>query len=122
MKGVTMYAQLTRIRVPLDKMDEVRHIIEQDYLPVVRTRPGFVAAYLLEEIDDNDSAQMIQFWDSHSAAENFVRTGLLASSIQSLAARIPGIQIQRQGYIVRVALANTHSPVPEAEPAIAGRR
>jgi hypothetical protein len=100
-----MYAQLTRMRVPIGQMDVLRCMIEDDYLPVVRTRPGFVAAYLLEHVDDADAAEMIQFWDTHASAESFARTGLLASSIQSLAARLHGLQIQRQGYIVRTAIS-----------------
>jgi hypothetical protein len=107
-----MYAQTTKIRVPANKMADLRRMIEQDYLPVVSHRPGFIAAYLLEQVDDENFAEMIQFWDTHSAAENFTRTGLLASSIQSLAATIPGVQIQRQGYIVRVAV--------DSQPAYAG--
>jgi len=99
-----MYAQITVLRVPLNKIGELRQIIDNTYLPVVRNRPGFLAAYLLEQIDDPDNAQLIQFWDSQGDVENFHRTGLLEASIQSIAAYIPGVQIKRQGYIVRVAV------------------
>ena len=99
-----MYAQLTDIRVPVGKMSILRDMIEHTYLPVVAKRPGFVSAYLLEQVDDEESAQMIQLWDTHASAENFIRTGSLASSLQSLAAEIPGLKVQRQGYIVRVAI------------------
>ena len=106
-----MYAQVTKIRVPDGKMIVLRNMIEQDYLPVVAKRPGFVSAYLLEQVDDEEFAEMIQLWDNHSAAENFTRTGMLASSLQSLAVQLPGVQIQRQGYIVRVATSGyeTHA-------------
>lgn len=99
-----MYAQLTRMRVPLGKIDVLRHMIEEEYLPVVRTRPGFIAAYLLEHVDDPDCAEMIQFWDTHASAETFARTGVLTTSIQSLAAHLQGLHVQREGYIVRVAV------------------
>lgn len=99
-----MYAQTTTIRVPLGKMPELRHMIETEYLPAVSKRPGFVAAYLMEQVDDEDAGELVAFWDTHSSAENFTRTGLLASSIQALAAQMPGIQILRQGYIVRVTV------------------
>lgn len=99
-----MYAQLTRMRVPIGKMSILRHMIEEEYLPVVRNRPGFIAAYLLEHVDDPDNAEMLQFWDTHSSAESFARTGLLTSSIQALSANLQGLQVQRQGYIVRVAI------------------
>ncbi len=105
-----MYAQLTDIRVPSGKMKVLREMIQHTYLPIVAKRPGFVAAYLLEQVDDDECAQMIQLWDTHDSAENFMRTGSLASSIQSLSAQIPGLKVQRQGYIVRVAVESY--PVP----------
>lgn len=98
-----MYAQRTRIRVPSGAMAQLRETIERDYLPVVSHRPGFEAAYLMEQVDDDDEAELITLWDNHASAENFTRTGSLAASIQALAAQIPGLRIQRQGYIVRVA-------------------
>jgi heme-degrading monooxygenase HmoA len=104
-----MYAQVTVLQVPLNKMAELRRVIETDYLPVVRTRPGFLAGYLLEQVDDANSAQLVQFWDSHADVENFHRTGLLQASLQSIAADIPGIQMRRQGYIVRVATRNAEA-------------
>jgi hypothetical protein len=105
-----MYAQLTDLRVPVGKMSVLRDMIEQTYLPIVAKRPGFVSAYLLEQVDDAHAAQMIQFWDTHASAENFMRTGMLASSIQALAADIPGLKVQRQGYIVRVAVEAFPAP------------
>ncbi|MBZ0277582.1 MAG: antibiotic biosynthesis monooxygenase [Anaerolineae bacterium] len=99
-----MYAQITDIRVPYSKISELRQVIEGQYLPVVQQRPGFLAAYLLEQVDDRDSAQLTIFWDDQAAVENFHRTGLLEASVQSLAAYVPGVQIHRQGYIVRVAV------------------
>ncbi|MBI5671166.1 MAG: antibiotic biosynthesis monooxygenase [Chloroflexi bacterium] len=99
-----MYAQVTFIRVPMNKISDLREAIETHYLPNVRCRPGFLAAYLLEQIDDPDSAQLVQFWNSQADVENFHRTGLLEASIQGLAAYVPGLQIRRQGYMVRTAV------------------
>ena len=98
-----MYAQITLMHAPVGKIAELRQLIETEYLPVVRARPGFKAAFLLEQVDDPDTAQLIQLWDNHAAIENFHRTGLLQGSDQSIAARLPGLRIQRQGYIVRLA-------------------
>jgi quinol monooxygenase YgiN len=106
-----MYAQKTLIFAPLGKIPQLRQLIAEKYLPEVRIRPGFMAAYLLEQTDDENSAELIQFWDSHASIENFQRTGLLQASIQSIAMDIPGIRIQRQGYIVRVAVGS----MPAAE-------
>ena len=98
-----MYAQITSIRVPLGNMSKLRELIEEKYVPVVRARPGFLAAYLLEQVDDPDSAQLMIFWDSHAAVESFHRTGLLESSVTAIAADLPGVQVRRQGYIVQMA-------------------
>jgi quinol monooxygenase YgiN len=97
-----MYAHVTIIRVAQGKMNELRSVIEREYLPTVSHRPGFVAAHLLEQVDDLDSAQLIIFWDSQEALENSRRTSTLQGSDQSIAARMPGLRIERQGYIVRV--------------------
>jgi len=99
-----MYAQVTHVRVPMNRMAQLREVIETKYLPVVRARPGFMAGYLLEAVDDPDSAELVLFWDSQDAVENFTRTGLLQASIYGLAADIPGMEVQRQGYTVPVAI------------------
>lgn len=104
-----MYAQRTEFRVPEACMPRLRAMIETEYLPVVSRRPGFVAGYLLEQVDDEEAAEMILFWDSHSAAESFTRTGSLAASLQALAVSIPGLYVQRQGYIVHV-MSGAHLP------------
>jgi hypothetical protein len=99
-----MYTQVTHIHVPLNQMSQFRQVIENKYLPVVRARPGFLAGYLLEQVDDPDCAQLILFWDDHAAVENFHRTGLLQASITILASEIPGIQVHRESYLVKVAM------------------
>ncbi|MDZ4764034.1 MAG: antibiotic biosynthesis monooxygenase [Chloroflexota bacterium] len=97
-----MYAQVTTIHVPIGAMPQMRQIIEHDYLSTIRARPGFVNAQLLEQIDDPETALLLVHWDTHEAVENFNRTGLLESSVQALAAGLPGVRVQRQGYIIHV--------------------
>lgn len=98
-----MYAQVTYIEVPMNQIGLLRAVIEEQYLPTVRSRPGFRAGYLLEQVDDPDIAQLVLFWDDHYAVENFNRTGALQASIQGLAVEIPGLSVKREGFIVRVA-------------------
>lgn len=102
-----MYAQKTLIQAPLGRGAEVRQLIAQKYLPVIRNRPGFLAAYLLEQTDDQDTCELIQFWDKHASLESFQNTGLLEASIQSIAVDLPGCTIRRQGYVIRVALSRS---------------
>jgi heme-degrading monooxygenase HmoA len=104
-----MYAQVTTIRVPLGAMDQMRQMIAHDYLPALRVRVGFISAHLLEQIDDPEAAYLVVYWESHDAVENFNRTGLLESSVQALAARMPGVRVQRQGYMVHVNSETTPS-------------
>ncbi len=106
MGNIIMYAQKTLIQAPMGRGAEVRRLIAQKYLPAVRHRPGFLAAYLLEQTDDEDKCELIQFWDRHSSVENFHKTGLLEASLQSIALDLPGCMVQRQGYIIRLAVTN----------------
>ena len=76
----------------------------------MRERSGFISAQLLEQIDDPDFALLILCWDNQAAVENFNRTNLLEASIQGLAALMPGVHIQRQGYQVSIS---TSAPVEE---------
>ena len=97
-----MYAQASSIRVPMGTMAQMRHVIEQEYLPRVRSRPGFLSAQFLEQIDDPESALLIVCWDKQASVENFNRTNLLEASVQAIAARIPGVRVQREAYLISV--------------------
>jgi heme-degrading monooxygenase HmoA len=100
-----MYAQATAIRVPMGTMAQMRQVIEEEYLPRVRNRPGFVSAQFLEQIDDPDSALLIVCWDNQAAVENFNRTNLLEASVQALAVRLPGVRVQREGYLISINIS-----------------
>lgn len=97
-----MYTQKTVIRAPIGKIDELRKIITDKYLPVVSARPGFVGACLLEQTDDTDCCELLIFWDNQDSIEAFHRTGFLESSLHKVAVELPGARIQRQGYVIRV--------------------
>jgi quinol monooxygenase YgiN len=83
-------------------MAQMRHVIENEYLPRLRTRPGFIRAYFLEQADDPDRALLIVAWESQAAVENFTRTNLLEASVQALAVHLPGVRIHRDAYLVSV--------------------
>jgi quinol monooxygenase YgiN len=111
-----MYAQITSIRVPMGSMDRMRAIIQRDYLPKIRVRPGFVSAFLMEQVDDRDRAELVILWESQAALEKFNSTGLLEASVQSLAAHLPGAQVQRQGYALTVSTAATLQATEDVQP------
>jgi hypothetical protein len=99
-----MYAQVTFLQVPLNQMPLLRDLIETRYLPIVRQRAGFRAGYLLEQIDDPETAQLVMFWDDHASVESFNRTGMLQASLYALTAEMPDLRVHRQGYAVRLAV------------------
>ena len=99
-----MYAQVTFLQVPLNQMPLLRDLIETRYLPIVRQRAGFKAGYLLEQIDDPETAQLVLFWDEHASVESFNRTGMLQASLHALTAEMPDLIVQRQGYTVQLAV------------------
>jgi len=103
-----MYAQVTFFQVPEEQMPRLRNLIETNYLPVVRQRPGFKAGYLLEQIDDPETAQMVVFWDEHASVESFHRTGMLHASLYALINEMPDLIVHRQGYAVRLAVRPQH--------------
>lgn len=97
-----MYAQVTNLSVPIGQMDALRDLVENEYLIAVQQREGFVRAFLMEAIDDEQVAQLITYWDSQRAIENARKTGSLKETVQVLASHMPGVRLQRQGYIVTV--------------------
>lgn len=97
-----MYAQVTHLLVPIGQVDALRELVASKYLKGVQERDGFVTAHMLEAIDDPQKVQLITYWDNHQAIENARKTGSLVQTVQMLAAHLPGVKIQRQGYIVTV--------------------
>jgi heme-degrading monooxygenase HmoA len=97
-----MYAQATIIHVPEGGMPRLRQIIDTEYLPHVRERDGFIQATLLEQIDDPETGILIIYWKNQQAVEAFHATGMLHSAVQALAAWMPAIRVEREGYIVTV--------------------
>lgn len=101
-----MFVQVITLQAPQDRNKELRQLVAEEYLPAIRNRPGFVSANLLEQVDDPDTAQLIIYWDNQKALENTTQTGVLAGTTQSIAARLPGLRVQRQSYIARVSIDN----------------
>ena len=107
-----MYAQVTNLQVPIDQMPLLRELIETRYLPVVRQRPGFKAGYLLEQIDDPETAQLVLFWDEHASVESFNRTGMLQASLHALTMEMPHLIVRREGFAVRLAVRGALEMAP----------
>lgn len=103
-----MFVQIVEMNAPVGTLQQLRALIAEEYLPSLQNRRGFLAAHLLEQVDDRDKTKLIIYWDSHASVEDANRTGVLAGSTTSIAARIPGLRVQRQSYIVDLALEPAH--------------
>ncbi len=97
-----MYVQIITLQAPLGKIAQLRQLINDEYLPALQLRSGFRGAHLLEQVDYRDNAKLIIFWKDHASSDDTSNTGVLTGSEHSIAARIPGLRIQRQSYITNV--------------------
>jgi hypothetical protein len=77
---------------------------------------------LMEQVDDPDRAELLILWESHEAVENFNSTGLLEATIHGLAAYLPGVHVQRQGYALTVSMDARADDLEETHPVLAQTR
>jgi heme-degrading monooxygenase HmoA len=98
-----MFVQMISMDVPLGRINKLREMLYENYIPALQERPGFISAHLLEQIDDDNRATLLIYWDNQRAVEAD-ETGVLAGSPASIAAHIPGLHVRRQSYIVRGAI------------------
>jgi hypothetical protein len=97
-----MYTLETTIQVPKEHVNDLRHMLACDYLPLLRQRPGFRAALVLIDPDDHGIVRIMQTWESHRDAETFARTGALGAFIQQQGRIMPLAQVRTQGYTTYV--------------------
>jgi hypothetical protein len=100
-----MYAQHTTIRVPAAFGTAFSQLMECDFLPCARRRPGLIAAYLLADPEDRSRHLLVQLWESVDLAESFARTGALAECISHLKRYARLIRVECRGYHVTAAAA-----------------
>lgn len=101
-----MFVQVISLKAPINRIKQLRQLVADEYLPAIRRRPGFLSASLLEQIDDADTAMLVIYWSNQESVESLNKTGVLAGSTESIAARLPGLRIQRTSYIARVTIDN----------------
>lgn len=98
-----MFVQIITMKAPLGKIAQLRDLVSMEYLPAIEERPGFINAHLLEQVDDRDATKLVIYWESQGSFESLARTGVLDGSTHSIAARLPGLQVQRDSYIVIIS-------------------
>lgn len=99
-----VYIQVIDMQVPEGQLNQLRQLVQDEYLVAIRDRSGFVRADLLEQVDDLNAVKLIIYWSDQRALENLHKTGVLAGSTQSIAARMQGLRIRKQSYIVKVSV------------------
>lgn len=97
-----MYAQVTKVQVPLGMRERFRSLLMQEYLPLLRKRDGFLGMMMLEETDDDESAEMIVLWENQASVEAFANTGTLEAGISAIGAIVPGTKVVRSSFLVTV--------------------
>jgi hypothetical protein len=95
-----MFVQMISMDVPIGRINDLRKLLYDTYIPAIQRRPGFISAHLLEQIDDDNYANLLIYWDNQKSVEAD-ETGVLMGSPASIAARLPGLHVRRQSYIVR---------------------
>lgn len=93
-----MFAQITAIRTPLGKMQVLRELIRDNYLPLMRQQPGLLRDYFLVQADDHDRAQLILVWDNQSDYEQFRSLPAAAENVEAL--RSMCLRFESQGYVM----------------------
>lgn len=98
-----MFAQIITMKVPPGNINKLRMLLTEEYLPDLSERAGFISAHFMEQVDDRHMAQLVVHWETQAHVEEASQTSALAGSTHSIAARIPGMRVQRTSYIVTAA-------------------
>ncbi len=96
-----MFVHMTSIRVALGEIARLRTIVAETVLPLVYQQPGIVRAYLVEQVDDAEHAQLILVWESQAMHERF-RNSTAAEQLFKMLNMRPGWHTQSQSYIARL--------------------
>ena len=113
-----MFVHMTSIHVALGEIVKLRQIMSETFLPLVYKQPGMVRAYLVEQVDDADHAQLILVWESQALHERFRNSKAGEQLFQQLSSR-PGWRIQCQSYVVRLKPEDITLEVPASDRAVA---
>ncbi|MCC6612631.1 MAG: antibiotic biosynthesis monooxygenase [Anaerolineae bacterium] len=96
-----MFVHITSIRVALGEIIKLRAIMADNILPLVYQQPGILRAYLVEQVDDAEHAQLILVWDTQAMHERFRNSRAAEQLFQMLNTR-PGWHTQSQSYVARL--------------------
>ncbi len=96
-----MFVHMTSIHVALGEIARLRQIMSESFLPLVYQQPGIIRAYLVEQVDDAEHAQLILVWESQAVHERFRNSKAAEQQFRLLSSR-PGWRTQSQSYVARL--------------------
>lgn len=73
--GGPMYVRLTSWKVGADKLSELKHIYENDIIPVLRTVSGYRYAFLIDSPEESEAIS-VTIWDSKDHADEYEQSGI----------------------------------------------
>lgn len=70
-----MFARLTFINIPTDRVEDLRRIYNEEVIPVVKQQKGNVGAWLLEPTNNADDFISLTEWVSESDGNAYETSG-----------------------------------------------
>src|ERR1043166_7996299 len=87
-----MFARLTFISIPQNKVEDLRRIYNEEILPVVRQQKGNIGAWLLEPTNSADDFISLTEWISETDANAYETSGtykMLVDKVKDLSTLKP---------------------------------
>jgi len=116
-----MFVHMTSIRVALGEIARLRTITTETVLPLVYQQPGIVRAYLVEQVDDAEHAQLILVWENQAMHERF-RSSKPGEQLFQMLNKRPGWHTQSQSYVARMKPEDITREVAALDQAVARAR
>ena len=79
-----MFARLTFINVPQNRVEDLRRIYNEEIVSVVKQQKGNVGAWLLEPTDNADDFISLTEWVSESDARDYETSGTFKMMIDKI--------------------------------------
>lgn len=79
-----MFARLTYISLPLDKVEELKRVYNDEVVPVVKSQKGNIGIWLLEPTNSEDDFISLTEWASQADADVYEASGTYRALVDKL--------------------------------------
>lgn len=102
-----MYARITRVQAPPDRLDDIAKAFVNDALPALRALRGYAGSSLAVDRASGDG-QAVTFWESREALESSEQaaTGIRTETTQAGGGQVASVQRLEVALMERVAPAS----------------